>query len=495
MIILKKLINLTSIKKQGIQNLIITYTGIVIGFISLFFIQPNLLKPEELGLTRIFIAAASLIATVLPLGASSVTTKFFPYFRNHEKNHYGYFGFMLLFPFVGAIFCGIMFFLFKNVIISQFINQSFLFTSFFDLLFPFSIIIGVNMVLNAYCASLFKTTMNAFLENVFIRILFILLIVIYYFNWISLIQFMNLFVFIYLLQTILIAVYLYSVDKPSFKIDFSYLKSVGLNRMLKFSVLLTISSFSSISLKHLDTILIGKYMSLDYVGIFTVSAFIALIIEIPLLSLERITHPKVSQGWANNDLLGIQKIYYQSVKYLLLIGGFLLVCILSNINDLLSLLPLSYQCGSAVAIFACVGGFLNVATGVNTSILFTSEKYIYGTYLLFFIMVFALILNITLIPFYGIAGAAFATALSTVVYNLLKYLIILKIFKMQPYDTSSLKILLVIAISLLITYFLPSFNNAVFAMFIKTIVIITVYGGLLYLLNIVPEFHKYLKLK
>ena len=125
----------------------------------------------------------------------------------------------------------------------------------------------------------------------------------------------------------------------------------------------------------------------------------------------------------------------------------------------------------------------------------STEKYIYGTYLLFFIMVFALILNITLIPFYGIAGAAFATALSTVVYNLLKYLIILKIFKMQPYDTSSLKILLVIAISLFITYFLPSFNNAVFAMFIKTIVIITVYGGLLYLLKIVPEFHKYLKLK
>ena len=153
---------MSSIKKQGIRNAIITYVGVVIGFISLMFIQPNLLKPEELGLTRILIAAASLVATILPFGISSVTIKFFPYFRNEEKKHHGYFGFMLLYPLFGALICGILIYTFKNIIISQYIEQSFLFTRFFDLLLPFAFIIGLNMALNAYCESLFKTTIIPF---------------------------------------------------------------------------------------------------------------------------------------------------------------------------------------------------------------------------------------------------------------------------------------------------------------------------------------------
>ena len=486
---------MNSIKKQGIQNVIITYTGVIIGFASLLFIQPNLLKPEELGLTRILIAAASLIATILPLGSSSITTKFFPYFRNTEKKHFGYFGFMLLFPLFGAIVCGVLVFTFKNVIINQYIQQSFLFTRFFDLLFPFAIIIGLNMTLNAYCASLFKTTVISFFEGIFSRVLFILLIVIYFFKWIELNQFMNLFVLIYLLQAISMIIYIYSIDKPSLKIDTAYLKSVGAGKMIKFGLLLTAASFSSISLKHLDTIMIGKYMSLDYVGIFAVAAYIALVIEIPLTSLERITHTKVSQAWANKDMVSIEKIYYQSVKYLMLGGGLLLAGIITNIDDLLHLLPEAYHKGATVAMIACVGGFLNIATGVNTSILFTSDKYIYGTYLLFLLLFLAVVLNIILIPRYGIEGAALATALSSVIYNGLKYLIILKKYKLQPYDLSSIKIIFLIAFTFLITYFLPSIENPIVSILVKSFVIVCVYGVLTYFLKIVPEFHKYIMLK
>ena len=481
-----------SIQKQGIKNTVITYLGVVIGFISLLFIQPNLLRPEELGLTRILLAAASLIATIIPLGVSSVTTKFFPYFRNEEKNHHGYFGFMLLFPLLGAFFCGILIYTFKNAIINQYIEQSFLFTRFFDLLFPFAIIIGFNMALNAYCASLFKTTLITFFEGIAVRILFILLLITYYFQWIDLSQFMYLFVMIYLLQAISTVIYIYIVDKPSLKIDTTHLKLIGVSKLLKFGLLLTIASFSSLSLKHLDTILIGKYMGLEYVGVFAVSAYIALVIEIPLISLERITHFKVSQAWANKDIESIKNIYYQSVKYLMLGGGLLMIGIIINIQDLLSLLPEIYHKGTTVAMIACVGGFLNIATGVNTSILLTSDKYMYVTYLLFFLFVLAFVLNIFLIPRYGIEGAALATALSSFIYNMLKYFIIWKNFKMQPYNASSFKIFFVIVFVFVICYFLPSMTNAIVSMLFKSTVITVMYLGLTYFLNIVPEFHKYI---
>lgn len=480
------------IQKQGITNAVITYTGVAIGFVSLLFIQPNLLNPEELGLTRIIIAAASLIATILPLGVTSVTAKFFPYFRNEEKNHHGYFGFMLLFPLVGTFLCWILVYSFKDAIIHQYVKQSLLFTRFFDLLLPFGVIISLNMALNVYCASLFKTSFNTFMEGVAVRILFIVLLVIYYFEWIDLVQFMYLFVTIYLIQALSIVIYIYNIDRPSLKIDTKHLKSVGVAKLLKFGLLLTITGFSSLGLRHLDTIMIGKYLNLEQVGVFAVSAYIALVIEIPLSSLERITHFKVSQAWANKDIPEIKSIYYQSVKYLMLGGGLMMIGIIANIHDLLSLLPAIYHTGATVAIIACVGGFLNIATGVNTSILFTSEKYVYGSYLLFFLFVMAFVLNIVLIPRYGIEGAAFATALSSFIYNTLKYFIIWKNFKMQPYDTSSLKILLVILVVFMIAYFIPSLENAIISMLLKSSIITVVYLGLAYSLKIVPEFHKYI---
>lgn len=473
--------------------MIITYTGVIIGFVSLLFIQPNLLRPEELGLTRILIAAASLIATILPLGVSGVTTRFFPYFRNKDSGHYGYFGFMLLFPVLGTIICGCLIFLFKNAIINLYSDQSLLFTQYIDLLLPFALIIGLNMALNAYCASLFKTGIISFFEGIFTRVLFIVLIIIYYFKWIELTQFVYLFMTIYLLQAISMILYIYTEDKPSLKINMQFLKSVGLAKLIQYGILLTITNFSSIGLKHLDALFVGKYLSLDFVGIFTVSAYIALIIEIPLTSLEKITHTKVAQAWANNDLESIKKIYYQSVKYLLLAGGILLIGIVTNVHDLLCLLPAVYHQGAGVVVITSIGAFLNIATGVNTSILFNSEKYIYGTYLLILLLVLSITLNIIFIPLYGIQGAALATLIASVIYNVLKYVIIWKSFKMQPYDLSSLKILFLITVVLIIGLLIPSLNNLFATITLKAILLSGIYLGGIYLLKIMPEAYKFLK--
>ncbi len=483
---------MSTIKEQGIRNALITYAGVVIGFVSLMFIQPNLLKPEELGLTRILIAAASLLSTILPLGVSSVTIRYFPFFRSQEKKHHGFFGFMLLFPLIGTVICAILVYVFKNIVVQQYIDQSPLFTYYFDLLLPFATIMGVNMALNAYSASLFKTTIITFLEGILSRVVFIALIVLFYYEWITLSQFVHLFVFSYLLQTIWMCIYLFVVDRPSVKIDGNYLKGVGLRKMIGYGLFLTLTNVATLSIKHLDAILIGKYWDLSYVAVFSVAAYISLIIEIPLNSLERITNTKVAQAFSDNDYESIKKIYYQSVKYLMLGGGLLLVGIVSNVHELLGLLPEEYHVGANVTIISCFAAFLNVSTGVNSSIIFNSTKYYYGTLLLVVLMVLALIFNIWFIPMYGMVGAAMVTGGLAVLYNIAKFLIILLFYKMQPYDLSSLKILFVICMSFLATYFLPEMENGLLSMFIKTTTICSVYFVGSYVLKIVPELHRHI---
>ena len=112
--------------------------------------------------------------------------------------------------------------------------------------------------------------------------------------------------------------------------------------------------------------------------------------------------------------------------------------------------------------------------------------------LLIVLMILALILNIWLIPIYGMVGAAMATGALAVIYNVAKFVMILVFFKMQPYDFSSLKILTVILVSFGIANLLPQTDSAIVSMIVKTIVISTTYLGLSYFMKIAPEFHKHL---
>ncbi|MFM9597340.1 polysaccharide biosynthesis C-terminal domain-containing protein, partial [Streptomyces scabiei] len=75
-----------------------------------------------------------------------------------------------------------------------------------------------------------------------------------------------------------------------------------------------------------------------------------------------------------------------------------------------------------------------MATGVNTSIIYFSHKYVTGTYLLFAMIAVSLGLNFVLIPKLGIEGSAAATAIALVLYNIAKFLLIKKHFNLQPYD-------------------------------------------------------------
>ena len=95
------------IQKQGLQNAVITYTGIAICFISLLYVQPKFLTKEELGLVRVLFSFSALIANIFPLGMPSVTLRYFPFFKDAGKRHQGNFAFMLLWPLLGYIICSI----------------------------------------------------------------------------------------------------------------------------------------------------------------------------------------------------------------------------------------------------------------------------------------------------------------------------------------------------------------------------------------------------
>jgi O-antigen/teichoic acid export membrane protein len=225
------------------------------------------------------------------------------------------------------------------------------------------------------------------------------------------------------------------------------------------------------------------------VGVYALAVFMSAIMDAPGTALEKIAFPKVAEAITNNKMEEVKKIYYDSSKYLLLLGCFLFTMIYVNIDFFYYLVPEIYSEGKYAVLLLCVASLFNLATGVNNSIIFNSRKYYWGSIFLFLLIVLAIVNNIYLIPIMGLSGAALAMAISIFVYNFLKYIYIWWHWKLQPFEWSSLKSIFVLMLCISVNKFVPNGSNAIFSIMIHTSIIGSVFLLLTHLTNIAPELY------
>lgn len=485
------------IKRQGIKNTIITYIGILIGAINIIFIQPKLLTPEELGLTRLLYDFAYIIGLAVPLGLPNIIVKFFPFFKDRNLKHNGFAGIILVVFLVGFVISAASLLFFKPTITSHYIDKASLFVQYFSFIIPFTFIVSAITITTAYCQALFKSTIPSFLNDICLRLGTIVITIMYFNKWITLDYYVYLFIGLYAIELLVIVGYIVFVDTISFKPNKVVLKEHSVKKMMKFGLLLCLASFASIALRKVDVLFLGTN-SLELVAVYTTAIFIASFIEVPLGALERISHTKIADNFAKENYMEIEKIYKDSVKYLLIIGGLLFIGINTCTQYVYQIghLPDVYlQCINVVYIVS-IAALINISTGINSAIMFYSKHYVLGTVLLVGTLLVTILLNIILIPKYGIYGAAIASASGSLIYNFSKFSFIYYKFKFQPYTMKSLFILLIIITSTIIGYIIPNISsNAIINLLIKGSIVSIIYIGFIYQFKLSPEIFDMFKSK
>lgn len=473
-----------SIKKQGITNTIVSYIGIAIGFLNLIVLMPVMLTAEELGLTRIIFSFTIIAGTLFPLGLNFLTIKFFPRFKNKENGHNGYFGLLMLMAFLGYLLLSIGIFAGKDLICAKYSNSP-LFIEYFNYVFPISFCIGFTTIITGYCNALFKSTVPNFLNDVYLRVFVTLIVCLYYTKLISFDVFVFLYACSYFIQLLVLLIYVKYIHAFSFRINFAFFRSQHLPEIIKYTILLALASLASIGIRNIDIMLIGSYLNLDSVAVYTLGMTIGGLIEIPVNSLSRIADSKISDALQRNDMKMVSEVYTKSVKYMVLIGGLLFVLLYANINEGLTFLPAKYHGAKWVVLIIGFSAFVNMATGVNTSIIYFSNKYVAGTLLLFAMIAVSIVLNFLLIPKFGIEGSATATAIAMILYNVAKFLLIKKHFKLQPYDSKTLKLLLTIFLCIGVSVVFPDIPNIYISIAIKSLILTSLFLFLLIQLKVV----------
>ena len=442
---------MTVVRRQGIKNTVYTYLGIMLGILSTLYIQPFFLTKEQIGITRLIISVATIFASVSCLGITSVIVKFLPLFYNKEKKHQGFFTLAILFPLIGFVVCLLAAFLFKGSILHFYGKNAGILSTYsipITLIALFSCLISA---FTAYCNAINKSSLSTFINEILNRAGFIICILLFSYG----VTIQNVFIYtlsvIYFIQLVLLFFIISYFDHPTFTASF-FSDNAHIKEIIRFGIISAFMQITGVCIKFVDVILVGKYEAMQQVGVYSIAAFIGLVIETPLTALEKIAGTKIAKLFAQNNHAEIEKMYKLSSKYLMifcgLLGSVLVVCI----KPTLALLPNDYSSGTIVTIIICIGAFFNAATGVNYSILTYSSHYKLGAVFYSSLLILTIILNIILIPMYGIMGAAIATCLASIIHNLLRFIFIKVKLNMQPFTTDSLKIILIIAVSVLVAY-------------------------------------------
>ena len=484
------------IKKQGIVNTIITYLGIIVGAVNMIIVQPKLLSQEELGLSRLLYNSAYLIGLLVPLGLPNIIVKYFPLVKNKSNGHHGFAGFVLFVFSIGFGLIASLLYLLKPFVIHIYKTNSSLLTEYYLLIIPFTLIVSAITICTTYSQALFKSAVPSFLNDIGIRVSQIFITFLYGFGFVSFTGFIWSYIGIYLIELIILWGYIFIIDRPTFRFNSTLFRILPLKKIIPFGLILCMASFASYGLKTVDGIILGA-KSLGWVGVYTTAVLIATFIEVPLGALERISHTKIADYFARKDYTSVNTVYKQSVSHLMVVGGLLFVGINACVEDFFLLfdLPKAYIDTVLVVYIVSFGALINVSTGVNSAIIYYSDHFIIGTIMLFLTLVVNVLLNLVLIPHFGIYGAAIASVLGSIIFNLTKYYYIYSKLRMQPFDSSSLKLMLIIIPIAVSVHFVPNTGKHIMDLIIKGGCVTLIYLILLWKLKLIPVQLKEVVLK
>lgn len=478
-----------NVRRQAVSTTILVYLGTAIGFISLAFIQPHYLSKEELGLTRLILSFSSVLSILFSLGISAVTVRYMPRMMDRDTKHRGFFGFLLIYTGVAVVFGTISLLIFKGAILSYYDTGGSAFKENFGYVFLLTIILSFVVGFNAYCIALMRVSFTTFLNDVVIRLLFISLILVHAAGWLDLNGFLLFFCLIYAFQGMALLVAIFSIDKPGMLPDMGFIRgSIGLRSILRYGTIITLTAMNSVTLRYIDTMFVGT-IAVESVAVYSVAAFLGLAVEIPLNALERVTNPKIASALARNEAHVVARIYHESARSLLLIGGALFILVALNADDFFKLLPEGYSEGARITKVVALGALINMVTGVNYPILTNSHKYVWGSVFLVLLLAFTILGNLILLPSWGILGPAIAACCASIVYNGLKFEFIRRAFKLQPFDANTFKQVLLIAACYAIGANIPLDLGPISAILVRSLVVCGIYLGATVVMGTVADLY------
>ncbi len=461
--------------KQSIKNTTVTYLGFAIGAINVLFLYTRFLTEEYYGLVGVILSTSAILMPLMAFGVPNTLVKYYSNF-NDSKSTDGFLTLMVLLPLVIVIpLAGASYF--ANEVIGNFLaRENTIVKDYVWNIFLIGLAMAYFEIFYAWSKVQMKTVFGNFMKEVFVRVGVSLLLILLYMGSISADFFLKALVVLYLLRTLLMKLYAFSLRRP--KIRLKWPENAG--SMVNYSILIILGGSTAVILLEIDRFMINQFIPIQNVAYYTVAIFIATVIAVPARAMHQITYPMTAEILNRNDLAELKKLYQKSSLTLFIVSGFIFILILLNLNDFFSLLPEAYRGGYVIVLLIGFTKLFDALLGNNNAILFNSDYYRVLLFMGVLLAFFTILFNWLLIPLYGLNGAAFATFMAICIYNGLKLIYVKRKFNIMPFTGETAKIAGLLILMMVIFYFIELDFKPLVNIVLKSILITAIYVGALY---------------
>lgn len=488
------------IKRQAIKQSIVNYLGVAIGAISVIFIYP--LATETVGLARFLIDTGTLVAPFLLLGFGGVTIKFFPEFETESGENNGMLSFVLSVPAIATLLFILLIVSFRLPIQTylQEGSKEESFQAFWIYFVPIAICLAFFQLLYNYSTNYGRITVPAIFQN-FIKIVLPTVILLWYFEIISLSFLVWAVVINYLVMLTAILVYLRRLGHLKFATKRSFLTADRRKRIFNYAVFGLFGGIGSVLAFRIDSFMISTLIDLESNGIFTIAAFIGNAIAIPTNAVNQISSPILTKAIKESDYQEVNKIYKGASVNLLVVGLLLYVLVACSVENLFQLMPFEdakaddpafIRQGVIIVLLVGFARIIDMATSVNNPIINFSPYYRFGLYAILILGVFNIFTNLFFIKTLslGIIGVALATLVALSLYNLVKLIFIYWKFRIHPFSSATVQLFAIASLATIMAYFIPSTGFAILDIALKSSVVIAVYIPLILRSKVSPDVNE-----
>lgn len=481
------------IQKDALRTMIITYLGLLLGYLNKGILFVLILSTEEIGLINLIVSVGLLFAQLSNLGAINAITKFLPFFRDNSEQKQSFLQLNIIFVFAGILLFTSIILLLRGQIVNYYSEKSALFVDYYYWIIPIGIANVFFLVFETYLRSLFKNILSVFLYEFLLRVIVTILLTLLAFDFLNFNQFFVIHALVYFIPSFILFVYLYRINELKFtsatlKISRKFKKII-----FSFSLFSYSNSIGVLIVMTMDAMMITYYLGLKETGVYTTIIYLTSALQIPYKSLMRVSTPLIPQYWKEKNLDKIAELYKKVSTISLIVGLFMFLLIWTSRYELFSFLPSEFLVGIWVFLFLMIGRILDMYFGLNGWIFITSKKYKYDLVFTFILLILVFILNVLLIPIYGIIGAAISTGFALIVYNLGRMLFVYFVYDIHPFKWNQLKIILLFFAVCIGLENIPSiFNNRISDFLMNSIFVTVTFLLPIYLLNLEPEINNYI---
>ncbi len=477
------------VTRQSIKATVATYLAVVIGYINLGYFFPKIFSTEQIGLISFLLGTSTLLVCIFQMGIPTTIIRYSPSVESSNTQR-SFYQFSLIIPALVFIALFYALFLFLNPILNTFYADNQLIKEYIFYIPLFSLFIGFTGIWTAHCNSKLRIVIPTIIEKFISRILILSMIFFVILDFMDFHDFINGYLLVYLICFILTFLYYKRLhqknDTSPQKIKLPIKK-----KMLRFGAISFLTAIGARIVENIDVIMISSILDLSNAGIYKIAFYIGGVIMIPLGTIGQISSPLFAQFWESKSLQKIDELYKKASINLILIGGLLFVGVFINLDNIFRVMPngKDFIDGKWVILIIAIGKLINMGLSLNGHLLQNSKYYYFNTYCIVFLGILTILTNLIFIPNWGIIGAAFASALSLIIFNFIKFGFILFKFKMHPFSARTIPAILLILSSIFLNYLFPQMENVFLDIFYRSSIISILFIGIAYYGNISKDFN------